>query len=345
MGNFQSKVSNMTTTPQMESSTYNPPPWEAILAAHARIVPRIHRTPFLTSSSLERLTGARLFFKCENFQKTGSFKIRGATNAIFSLSDLEAAKGIVTQSSGNHGAAVARAAGWRGVPAWIVMPKNAPAVKARAIENYGGKIVLCDPKVSARKETCDRVQAETGAYLVHPYDDDRIIAGQATAAKELLEEVGDLDAVFAPVSGGGLLSGTCLGAKGIRPEIHIFGCEPERADDAYRSLTTGILQSLDSSDTIADGLRASLAPRTFAILRRNVDRILLVSEEEIITSARLVWERMKIVIEPSSAVAIAPLLKPGVVASLNLPKRPDGGAPKLGVIFSGGNVDLSSLPF
>jgi threonine dehydratase len=335
----------MSTASPMDSSAYHPPPWEAILAAHARIAPRIHRTPVLTSSSLDALTGARLFFKCDNFQKTGSFKIRGATNAIFLLSDEEASRGIVTQSSGNHGAAVACAARWRGVPAWIVMPKNGPAVKARAIENYGGKIIFCEPKVSARKETCDRVQAETGAYLVHPYDDDRIIAGQATAAKELLEEVGDLDAVLAPVSGGGLLSGTCLGAKGMRSEIRIIGCEPERADDAYRSLATGTLQSLDSSDTIADGLRASLASRTFAILRRDVDRILLVSEAEIISSARLVWERMKIIIEPSSAVAIAPLLKPGLVASLHLPKRPDGGAPKLGVIFSGGNVDFSFLPF
>ena len=225
------------------------------------------------------------------------------------------------------------------------MPKNAPAVKGKAIEGYGGKLVFCEPSVAARKATCDRIQGETGAHLVHPYDDDRIISGQATAAKELLEEVGDLDAVFAPVSGGGLLSGTCLGAKGIRAEIRVFGCEPERADDAYRSLTTGTLQSQDSSDTIADGLRASLAPRTFAILRRHVDRILLVSEEEIISSARLVWERMKIIIEPSSAVAIAPLLKPGVVPSLNLPKRADGDAPKLGVILSGGNVDLSSLPW
>jgi len=335
----------MSTAPQTEGIEYHPPTWEAILAAHARISPRIHRTPVLTSSSLDSQTGARLFFKCDNFQKTGSFKIRGATNVIFSLSDQEVAKGIVTQSSGNHGAAVACAAAWRDVPAWIVMPRNAPSVKAKAIEHYGGKIIFCEPKVSARKETCDRVQAETGAYLVHPYDDDRIIAGQATAAKELLEEIPDLDAVLAPVSGGGLLSGTCLAAKGLRPEIHIIGCEPERADDAYRSLTTGILQSLDSSDTIADGLRASLAPRTFAILRRNVDRILLVSEAEIISSARLIWERMKIIIEPSSAVAIAPFLKPGAVSSLNLPKRPDGGAPKLGVIFSGGNVDLSSLPF
>ena len=335
----------MSTAPSVETTSYQPPSWEAILAAHARVAPRIHRTPVLTSSSLNAMTGAQLFFKCENLQKTGSFKIRGASNAILSLTEKEAARGIVTQSSGNHGAAVACAAAWRGVPAWIVMPRNAPAVKVKAIEGYGGKVVFCEPTVTARRVTCDRVQAETGAHLVHPYDDDRIIAGQATAAKELLEDFGDLDAVFAPVSGGGLLSGTCLGAKGSRADVRVFGCEPERADDAYRSLTTGILQAQDSSDTIADGLRASLAPRTFAILRRHVERILLVSEEEIISAARLVWERMKNIIEPSSAVAIAPLLRPGVVASLNLPKRPDGAAPKLGVIFSGGNVDLSSLPW
>ena len=335
----------MSTAPSVEPANYQPPSWESILAAHVRIAPRIHLTPVLTSSSLNAVTGAQLFFKCENLQKTGSFKIRGASNAILSMTNQEAAKGIVTQSSGNHGAAVACAAAWRGVPAWIVMPKNAPPVKVKAIESYGGKVVFCEPRVSARKATCDRVQAESGAHLVHPYDDDRIIAGQATAAKEFLEEIGDLDAVFAPDSGGGLLSGTCLGAKGIRAEVRVFGCEPERADDAYRSLTTGTLQSLDSSDTIADGLRASLAPRTFAILQRHVERILLVSEEEIISTARLVWERMKIIIEPSSAVAIAPLLRPGVLASLNLPKRADGAAPKLGVIFSGGNVDLSSLPW
>jgi threonine dehydratase len=335
----------VSTAPSFESPACDPPDWAAIVAAHARIAPRIHRTPVLTSASLDEMTGSRIYFKCDNFQKTGSFKIRGATNAIFSLSNEQAVHGIVTLSSGNHGAAVARAAAWRGVPAYIVMPKNAPAVKARAIEAYGGRITFCEPKMSSRAEVAARVQAETGAWLIHPYDDDRIIAGQATAAKELLEEVGDLDAVFAPVSGGGLLSGTCLGAKGIRAAIRIFGCEPERADDAYRSLTTGTLQSLESSDTIADGLRASLAPRTFAILRKNVETILLVSEEEIISAARLIWERMKIIIEASSAVAVAPLLKPGVVASLNFSKRPDGGAPKLGVILSGGNVDLASLPW
>ena len=326
-------------------SAYTHLTWQAILEAHARIAPRIHRTPVLTSASLDAMAGTRLFFKCENLQKTGSFKIRGASNAILSLSEEEAAHGIVTQSSGNHGAAVACAAAWRGVPAFIVMPKNAPLVKVRAIEAYGGKITFCEPKVSSRNEVCARVQSETGAALIHPFDHDQIISGHATAAKELLEEIPDLDAVFTPVSGGGLLSGTCLGAKGLRPDIQIFGCEPERADDAYRSLSSGKLQSLESSDTIADGLRASLAPRTFAILRDHVERILLVSEAEIIAAMRTVWERMKIIIEPSSAVAIAPLLKSDAVANLTLPARADGKPPKLGIIFSGGNVDLSSLPF
>jgi threonine dehydratase len=335
----------MSSTPPSKAAVYAPPDWRFILDAHARIAPRIHRTPVLTSASLDAMIGARLFFKCENLQKTGSFKIRGATNAIFSLSDAEVAHGIVTPSSGNHGAAIACAAAWRGVPAWVVMPKNSSAAKRRAVENYGGHVTLSEPTMTSRNETAARVQAETGAVLVHPYDDDLIIAGQATAGKELLEEISDIDAVFAPVSGGGLLSGTCLGVGGIRREVRTFGCEPERADDAYRSLATGTLQTLESSDTIADGLRASLSPRTFAILQEHVAGILRVSEGEIIAATRLVWERMKIIIEPSSAVAIAPLLKPGAVASLGLPPRTDGGAPKLGVILSGGNVDLSSLPF
>jgi threonine dehydratase len=335
----------MSSTLPAKIAAHAPPDWESILNAHARVAPRIQRTPILTSTSLDAMVGARLFFKCENFQKTGSFKIRGATNAIFSLDDEQAARGIVTQSSGNHGAAIACAAAWRGIPAWIVMPENAPAVKRRAVESYGGRVTLCEPTMTSRAETSSRVQAETRAVMIHPYDDDRIIAGQASVGKELLEEIADLDAVFAPVSGGGLLSGTCLGAQGIRPEVWVFGCEPERADDAYRSLTTGTLQTMDSSDTIADGLRASLAARTFAILQKQVAGILRVNEDEIIAATRLVWERMKIIIEPSSAVAIAPLLKPGAVAGLGLPPRADRAAPKLGVIFSGGNVDLSSLPF
>jgi threonine dehydratase len=335
----------MSSTTPAKTANFTPPDWRAIVEAQARIAPHIHRTPVLTAHSLDAIVGAQVFFKCENLQKTGSFKIRGATNAIFSLRDREIAHGIVTQSSGNHGAAVACAAAWRGVPAWIVMPKNAPAVKRLAIEDYGGRVTLCEPTMTARNEASNRIQSETGALMIHPYDDDRVIAGQATAGKELLEEVGDLDALFAPVSGGGLLSGTCLSAKSIRPELRVFGCEPAQADDAYRSLQTGTLQTLDSSDTIADGLRASLSPRTFAILREQVSGILRVTEAEIISATRLIWERMKIIVEPSSAVAIAPLLKEGVVAALGLQPRSDRRKPKLGVIFSGGNVDLSTLPF
>ena len=312
------------------------PDWGTILEAHERIRPRIHRTPALTSSSINALAGAQLFFKCENLQKTGSFKIRGATNAIFSLSDEDARRGVVTHSSGNHAAAVACAAAWRGIPAWIVMPKNAPKVKCRAVESYGGRITFCEPNVTSRSETAARVQAETGAVMVHPYDDDRIIAGQATAAKELMEDVPDLQALLSPVSGGGLLSGTCLGAKGTRADVRVFGCEPERADDAYRSLQSGKLLPLETSDTIADGLRASLAERTFAILRHCVNGILLVGEEEIIATMKLIWERMKIVIEPSSAVALAPLLRKKGLADLGLNGLSN---PRIGIILSGGNVE------
>lgn len=319
--------------------------WDEIVAAHALIGPRIHRTPVLTSASLNALTGLQLFFKCENLQKTGSFKIRGASNAILSLTDEEAKKGIVTHSSGNHAAAVACAAAWRGVPAWIVMPRNAPAVKVRAVESYGGKITFCEPRVAARTEMAARIARETGAVMVHPYDDDRIIAGQATAAKELIEDMPNLDAILAPVSGGGLLSGTSLSAKQLRPEIRVYGCEPVRADDAYRSLATGTLQSLESSDTIADGLRASLAPRTFAILRRKVDGILLATEDEIIGATKLIWERMKIIVEPSSAIALAPLLKPSARKQIADAAGARSEAVQVGVILSGGNVDLGALPF
>jgi threonine dehydratase len=298
----------------------------------------------LRSSTIDALCGTEIFFKCENLQKTGSFKIRGATNAIFSLSDEEAAHGIVTHSSGNHGAAVACAAAWRGVPAWIVMPKNAPAVKCRAVEAYGGKITFCEPKISARNEAGARIQAETGAVMIHPYDDDRIIAGQATAAKELLEEVGTLDGMLAPVSGGGLLSGTALSARYMQPESKIFGCEPAKADDAYRSLRSGMLQTMEASDTIADGLRASLAARTFAILQRNLSGIFLVTEEEIIAAMKLIWERMKVITEPSSAIALAPLLKPGTIDAISGPGTPSRRL-RVGIILSGGNIDLHALPF
>jgi len=316
------------------------PGWEKIQEAHRRIAPRIHRTPVLRSATLDALSGASLFFKCENLQKTGSFKIRGASNAIFSLSDEEASRGIVTHSSGNHAAAVSCAAAWRGVPAWIVMPRNAPAVKSKAVEAYGGRITFCEPTVSARAEAAARLQAETGAVMIHPYDDDRIIAGQATAAVELLEETGELDAILAPVSGGGLLSGTALGARHLYPGIRLYGCEPAKADDAYRSLQTGRLEATESSDTIADGLRASLAPRTFAILRELLTGIVLVSEEEIIGAMELIWERLKVITEPSSAIALAPLLAAGARSLFEHTARP-----RVGIILSGGNVDLRALPF
>jgi threonine dehydratase len=333
----------MATTNLSPESSGTRIEWADILAAYERIAPRIHRTPVLTSQSIDRMAGARIFFKCDNFQKTGSFKIRGASNVILALSDAEAAHGVVTLSSGNHGAAVACAAGWRGVPAWIVMPRNAPSVKCRAVESYGGKITFCEPTISARKEASDKLRAATGAVLVHPYDDDRIITGQATAAKELLEEIPDLDVLLAPVSGGGLLSGTCVGAKGLRPEIRVYGCEPEKADDAFRSMKTGVLQTAESSDTIADGLRANLAPRTFSILQKQLDGILLVSEQEIRAAMRLIWERMKIVIEPSSAVALAPLVRDGVTAALNLSAGKRNAPLRIGVILSGGNVELPDL--
>jgi threonine dehydratase len=323
------------------AGTAAPIEWKIIVEAHERIRPRIHRTPVLTSESLDALAGARLYFKCENLQKTGSFKIRGATNAIFSLTDEDVRRGVVTHSSGNHAAAVACAARWRGTTASIVMPKNAPAVKCRAVESYGGKITFCEPNVTSRAETAARIQAETGAVMIHPYDDDRIIAGQSTAAKELLEEIPALDVVLAPVSGGGLLSGTCLGAKGIKPAAKVFGCEPERADDAYRSISSGKLQSLETTDTIADGLRASLAPRTFAVLQKLLDGILLVSEAEIVAAMKLLAERMKIVVEPSSAVALAPMLRAGGLQEIAMAGQHHPATPKIGIILSGGNVDLN----
>ena len=332
-----------TAEPAPTATTASAPTWADIAAAHQRIAGRIHRTPVMTSATLDQLTGAQLFFKCENLQKTGSFKIRGATNAIFSLNEQEAARGIVTHSSGNHAAAVSCAAAWRGVPAWIVMPNNAPKVKSAAVEAYGGKITFCEPTASARNAAAAKIQAETGAAMVHPYDDDRIIAGQATAAKELLEEAGPLDAILCPVSGGGLLSGTCLAAKHLQPETVIFGCEPQLADDAYRSLETGVLQTMESSTTIADGLRASLAARTFAILRNHLAGIYLVTEAEIVEAMQLLWQRLKVITEPSSAIALAPLLRAGGVGRLTRPGS--AKSPRVGIILSGGNIDLNSLPF
>jgi threonine dehydratase len=311
------------------------PDIEAIRAAHRRISPRIHRTPVITSESLDEMAGARLFFKCENLQKTGSFKIRGATNAVFSLTDEEAKHGVVAPSSGNHAAALSLAARWRGIPAWIIMPSNSSAVKKRAVEAYGGKITLCEPNMASREATTAAVMQQTGAHLVHPYNDVRVIAGQGTAALELLEEVPDLDFIVTPASGGGLLSGTAIAAKSLRPGIRVVGSEPRNADDAYRSMASGKIEPGSPQETMADGLRATLCPLTFSILRERVDQISLVTEEEIISTMLLLWGRMKLVVEPSGAVAAAPALL----------RRIGAEGRKVGIILSGGNLDLRKLPF
>ena len=307
------------------------PSLDTIRQAHARIAPHIRRTPVCTSSSLDRRAGARLLFKCDNFQKTGSFKIRGATNVIFSLTEAEAARGVVTHSSGNHGAAVAYAARLRGIPAWIVMPRGAPEVKRRAVIDFGGEVIPCEYTMESREATAKEVLARTGGILVHPFNDDRIIAAQGTATVELFEDAGgDFDLVLAPVSGGGLLSGTAIAAQSLRPGTRVIGCEPRGADDAYRSLHSGRLEGNVKTVTIADGLRAALCERTFAILRERLEDIVLVSEEEILEAMKFVWERMKLVIEPSSAVPVAAAL----FGKFHAP-----GA-RIGIILSGGNVDL-----
>ncbi len=325
----------MTSAAEAGKEANAGPDLHAIRAAHRRIAPHIHRTPVFTCASLDERAGARLFFKCENLQRTGSFKIRGAANAVFSLEAAEAERGVVTHSSGNHAAALALAARLRGIPAWIVMPSNAPRTKHAAVEGYGGRITECEATLASREATASALVARTGARLIHPYNDVRVIAGQATAALEFLEEVADLDVILAPVSGGGLLSGTAVAAKSLRPAIRVIGAEPRNADDAYRSLESGQLEHAAKSETIADGLRATLCPLTFSILREHVNEISLVGEEEIVAAMRMVWERMKLLIEPSAAAAVAPVLN----------RRIGTEAKKIGIILSGGNLDLARLPF
>ncbi len=302
--------------------------------AQFRIRPHVRRTPVLTSTLLNRETGARLFFKCENFQKVGAFKSRGACNAVFSLSETEARRGVATHSSGNHAAALARAAGLRGIPAHIVMPQNSPKPKQVAVAGYGGRIVLCEPTLAARERACEVLLAATGATLIHPYNDDRIIAGQGTAALELLEEIPDLDIVIAPVGGGGLLAGTAIAVKSERPTTRVIGAEPAQADDAAESMKAGRIITKTVS-TIADGLRTNLGDRTFPILRQNVDDIATVSEDGIVSAMRRLWEIMKIVVEPSGAVPFA--------AVREYPSQFSGK--RVGIIISGGNVDLDTLPW
>jgi threonine dehydratase len=306
-----------------------------IRAAAERIRPYAHRTPVFTCASLDLQVGARVFLKCENLQRVGAFKFRGACNAVFSLSDEEAARGVVCHSSGNHAQALALAARLRGVPAHIVMPTSAPAVKKAAVAGYGGQITFCEPTLAAREATQAEVVARTGAAIVHPYNNARVIAGAGTAALELLEECPDLDVVLAPVGGGGLLSGTAIAAKGLLPAIRVIAAEPELADDACRSLAAGRILPSEHPRTIADGLLTSLGDLTYPIIQERVERIVTVSEAGIVAAMKFVWERAKLVIEPSSAVPVALLWE----------RKFDLTGLKVGVILSGGNVDLDKLPW
>ena len=311
------------------------PTYDDVLEAHERIAPYVHRTPVLTSTFMDNLTGAKLLFKCENFQKAGVFKARGASNAVFGLSDEAAARGVATHSSGNHGLALSYAGGRRGIPVTVVMPRTAPQAKKAAVRGYGGTVVECEPSTSSREAVFAEVVAKSGADFVHPYNDPRVIAGQATASKELIEDVGELDALVAPIGGGGMVSGSCLTLSNIAPETKIYAAEPKCADDAYRSLKAGHIIADDAPQTIADGLKVPLKELTWHFVSTYVEGILLATEEEIIEAMYLTWQRMKIVIEPSSAVPLATIIK----------NRDIFAGKRVGVIITGGNVDLKSLPW
>ena len=303
--------------------------------AHQRISDHIHNTPILTSKSLDNELGSNLFFKCENFQKTGSFKIRGATNSILQLKHTEIKNGIITTSSGNHGAAVAFIGNKIRTSSKIIMPNNTPKNKIENVERYGGEIFYCEPNIKSREYTLKKMVEKSGGSIIHPYNDEKIIAGQGTVAKELIEKVPDLDAIICPVSGGGLLSGTLLAAKNLKPGIKVFGAEPENADDTYRSILNNKIMSNETTDTIADGLRAQVGTVTFPIIKENVDKILLVSEEMIISSMYMIWQRLKIIIEPSCSIVLAALM-------LNSNKFLNK---KVGLILTGGNYDLKQIPW
>jgi threonine dehydratase len=311
------------------------PTYEDVVAAHERIAPYIHRTPVLTSSYFNELTGAELYFKCENFQKAGAFKVRGACNAVFGLDEETAKKGVATHSSGNHALSLSYAAGRRGIPCHVVMPRTAPQAKKDAVRGYGGVITECEPSTSSREEVFARVQAETGAEFVHPYNDPRVIAGQGTCSRELNEQVPGLDAVIAPIGGGGMVSGTCLTLSTIAPDIKIYAAEPEQADDAYRSFKAGHIIADDAPETVADGLKVPLKELTWHFVSHHVSDILTASEQEIIDAMKLTWQRMKIVMEASCAVPLATILK----------NRDVFAGKRVGVIITGGNVDLDKLPW
>ncbi|MDY0200657.1 MAG: pyridoxal-phosphate dependent enzyme [Tenuifilaceae bacterium] len=313
----------------------NTPTKNDIKQAFGTVSKYAHKTPVLTSKSINSILGCTVFFKCENFQKVGAFKFRGASNAVFSLNSEQATKGVCTHSSGNHAAALALAASIRGIPAYIVMPNNAPLIKRKAVEGYGAKIFTCESTQEAREKELERVRVETGATFIHPYENFEVICGQGTASLELLDEVKDLQALITPVGGGGLFSGTLIYTKETNPNIEVYAGEPQNADDAYRSLRDGILYPSVNPNTIADGLRTSLCPLTLSIIQKYANGILTVSEESIIKAMRLVWERMKIIIEPSSAVPVAAIMQ----------NREVFKDKRVGVIISGGNVDVENLPF
>ncbi len=294
-----------------------------------------HYTPVLTSQAINSILGCEIFFKCENFQKVGAFKFRGASNAVFNLNNEQATKGVCTHSSGNHAAALALASSIRGIPSYIVMPSNAPSIKRKAVEGYGAKIFTCEPTQEAREKELEKVKIDTGATFIHPYENYEVICGQGTASLELLDEVENLQTIITPVGGGGLFSGTLIYTKETNPNIEVYAGEPQNADDAFRSLRDGMLYPSLNPNTIADGLRTSLCPLTLTIIQKYANGILTVSEESIVKAMRLIWERMKIIIEPSSAVPVAAIMQNAEMFS----------GKRVGVILSGGNVDVENLPF
>lgn len=312
------------------------PTLEDVRAAQARIADHVHRTPVLTSAYLDGLTGARLFFKCENFQKAGAFKARGASNAVFSLSQEQAGAGVATHSSGNHGLSLSYAAGRRGIPCTVVMPRTAPTAKKDAVRGYGGMVVECEPSTSSREAVFAEVVARSGAEFVHPYNDARVIAGQGTCALELLDQLpGGIDALVAPIGGGGMISGSCLTLSGLAPSVEVFAAEPKQADDAARSFRAGQIIADDAPVTVADGLKVPLKELTWHFVKNHVRDVLVVDEQEIVDAMYLLWQRMKIVVEPSSAVALAAIIRnPDVFRGR-----------RVGVVLTGGNVDLDRLPW
>lgn len=306
-----------------------------IIEAHERIKKQIHKTPLLTSDSLNRIAGCSLYFKCENFQKVGAFKFRGASNALLSLEKKDLEKGVTTHSSGNHAAALALAARMLNIPAYIVMPVTAPEIKKKAVAGYGAKITFSEPTVKSREEAAEKIVDETGATFIHPYDNYSIIAGQATCAKEILEEVNDLDYIISPVGGAGLVSGTCLAARYLSNGTKVIGAEPQGADDAFRSLRDKTIYPSVKPDTICDGLLTQLCDKTYSILEKNIDSILTVGDETTIDAMKLIWERMKIIVEPSSAITLGAVLS----------NQEFFRNKKIALILSGGNVDLEKLPW